>query len=162
MDKKISENTRVAIRNVMAFPLYMSAQTYSGDICIPALARNWRGMTAEEAHMQVLRGNPVFVGTDGTGTNARVVFEDEAARAYAFDLEQEDGEPMPEQVVFDRERAQALFAVTPRAAFVEAMKDAVRTASDRKMLAQYAREVAGELRKYQVDAISEYTGAAIK
>lgn len=159
---KINDGTRVTLRSVVEFPLYMRAQTYNGDICIPAGAKKWRGMTAEELHMQVLRDNKIFTGTDGLGKNARVVIEDDDVRAYVFDMEKDESGKLPTQTVFDREAAQKLFTVTPKSAFVEAMHEIVKTDSDKKMLVEYARGNAGELRKYQIDAIAEYADAVIK
>lgn len=150
---KFDMNARVAIRSVVSFPLYIASAIRGGDTYrVPPLAQHWMSMTVEEVQLQVMRANPMFVGIDGLGKNARLVIEDEKVRAFVFNLP--DGEELPKQEVFDLEAAKALFAVSPKDAFLKAFEEKVVTRADRKMAVEYARQLGAEnLRKYQVDAI---------
>lgn len=150
---KLDMNKRVAIRSVVSFPLYIASAIRGGDTYrVPPLANHWMSMTVEEVQLQVMRGNPMFVGIDGLGKNARLVIEDEDVRSFVFNLP--EGEELPKQEVFDLEAAKALFAVSPKDAFLRAFAEKVVTRADKKMAVEYARQLgADNLRKYQVDAI---------
>lgn len=150
---KLDMNKRVAIRSVVSFPLYIASAIRGGDTYrVPPLANHWMSMTVEEVQLQVMRGNPMFVGIDGLGKNARLVIEDEDVRSFVFNLP--EGEELPKQEVFDLEAAKVLFAVSPKDAFLRAFAEKVVTRADKKMAVEYARQLgADNLRKYQVDAI---------
>lgn len=150
---KFDMNQRVAIRSVVSFPLYITSAVRGGDTYkVPPLASHWMSMTLEEVQLQVMRGNVMFTGIDGFGKNARLVIEDEKVRAFVFNMP--EGEELPKQEVFDLEAAKALFAVSPKDAFLKAFAEKIVTRADKKMAVEYARQLgADNLRKYQVDAI---------
>lgn len=153
---KLDMNKRVAIRSVVSFPLYIASAVRGGDTYkVPPLAKRWMSMNVEEVQLQVMRGNTMFVGIDGLGKNAYLVIEDEKVRAYVFNLP--DDEELPKQEVFDIDAAKALFAVSPKDAFLKALAEKVITRADKKMAVEYARQLgADNLRKYQVDAIEAF------
>lgn len=159
---KIDLTKRVALRSVVSFPLFIgSALRGGGTYKVPPLATHWMSMTVEEVQLQVLRGNTMFTGVDGMGKNARIVIEDDEVRAFVFNLP--DGEELPKQEVFDMEAAKALFAVTPKDAFLTEFEKRIVTSADRKMAVEYARKLgADNLRKYQVDAIEALGEGTLK
>ncbi len=151
--KKIDLNDRVAITNLRSWVLHFRAQEADRDIQIPAGAKAWKRLTIAEVDAQVKAGNAFFCGTDGLGSNASLKIEDEAVRRYVFSLDTSDDQP---QTLLTLESVKDLIATTPKAAFLEKLKQLVVTEGDRRMIVALATEAGIEnVEAYKVTEIEK-------
>lgn len=135
--KKIDLNDRAAITNLRSWALHFRAQEADRDIQVPAGAKAWKRLTVAEVDAQVKAGNDLFCGTDGLGSNAALKIEDESVRRYVFSLDASDDQP---QTLLTLEAVKDLVATTPKAAFLEKLKQLVVTEGDRRMIVSLATE----------------------
>lgn len=152
------KTNNVLVNNLCSWNLGFHRASGQGDIEIPANARNFPLLSEEEVLSQIQLGNPMFVGTDGMGSHARIQIVDEAKRKELFGLG--DAE-VPPPVLLNEESVKELLAIHSKTKFNEQLEAMVKTDAEKRMLVELAFKVgAEEAESWKVDALRSLTDTA--
>ena len=134
---------KVALNNVCSWPLYFRRANGVGDIRVPANAKNFSMLDAEEIRMQIQLDNNLFTGTNPSrpGEHARIVIVDTKVRNELFGLSEEDAN---EILVLDDTSVRELLAIKTKKEFGERLQALVTTDAEKKMIIELAKAVGGD------------------
>jgi len=104
---EMQKQTRINVTNLAPWPVYFKRLLNNGEISIQAGATIT--LERDEVEQQCYARNEMFVGTDGHGAHARIIFSDKDLRAQ-FEIPDNQAVPTDEYLdkVFDY-KTQAAF-----------------------------------------------------
>lgn len=148
----------VRVNNLCSWDLYFTRQAGIGDIKIPANAKDFPLISFEEAQVQIQTGNPMFVGTDGIGTHARIQIVDDEQRKQLFGVE---GLDIEAPVQLDLTAVVELLAIRSKSKFNERLNKIVQTDAEKKVLLDLAEQAgASDGEAWKLDAIRQIASTA--
>lgn len=120
-------NTRIKLTNLAPWPVTFQRLNHLGDVTIQP---NGTVMVErEEVEAQLYNNNKMFVGTDGRGAHAHIIFDDKTLKEQ-FDFP--DEQDVLTDAVLDK-----LFAYKQQAAFERNVKDHIVRDYERHRLIDY-------------------------
>lgn len=147
---------RIPINNLCNWALYFPRMDGQGDIKIPANAKNFSLLTFNELQMQIQARNTMIIGTDETGSHARIKIANNEHYKALFG---EVTNLVEEQKLLTIDAVKQLLTITPKKAFVKEMESLVQTSAEKKMLVELAKEADAEnVEAWKVTEIETYTG----
>ena len=101
VEEDLNLDTKVTVRNLAGWDVTFSKlHDGSGDVII--VAKGQTRLSRNEINAQIDNNNKLFTGTDGQGSHATVVIEDEATRRWVgFDTEDNPQRIFNDQMILD-------------------------------------------------------------
>lgn len=141
----------VLVNNLCSWPLYFNRAEGHGSYMIPANAKGFPLLSMEEVKTQIQMNNPLFIGTDGMGSHARIQIVDDALRREAFGLSEDIKQ---EPIVLNDESVKTLLGIRGKAKFKEKLEQLVHTEAEKRMLVDLAFANGAEnAESWKVDAL---------
>lgn len=141
----------VLVNNLCSWPLYFNRAEGHGSYMIPANAKGFPLLSMDEIKTQIQMNNPLFVGTDGMGSHARIEIVDDALRREAFGLSEDVKQ---EPVILNDESVKALLALKAKTKFKDRLAQLVHTDAEKRMLVEIAFANGAEnAESWKVDAL---------
>lgn len=143
----------VLVNNLCSWPLYFNRAEGHGSFMIPANAKGFPLLSMDEIKTQIQMNNPLFVGTDGMGSHARIQFVNDAERREAFGLGEEVKQ---EPIILNDVSIKELLAIKTKTKFKEKLNQLVHTEAEKRMLVEIAFANGAEnAESWKVDALRE-------
>lgn len=143
----------VLVNNLCSWPLYFNRAEGHGSFMIPANAKGFPLLSMDEIKTQIQMNNPLFVGTDGMGSHARIQFVNDAERREAFGLGEEVKQ---EPIILNDASIKELLAIKTKTKFKEKLNQLVHTEAEKRMLVEIAFANGAEnAESWKVDALRE-------
>lgn len=148
--KEIRLDEKIKIRSIAPWPTGAVRKTTTGDINVPANGVVY--LTREEVIAQGQSGNKLLTGTDGCGSHATWVVEDEYVKNQ-LDFEV-DGR---KQQVVDNDTIKKIFELKTMKAFEDNIKKAIVTRAEKVFLIEMIKTL--NINDYQkIQFCLSYTG----
>ena len=148
----------VLVNNLCSWPLYFNRAEGHGSYMIPANAQGFPLLSMDEIKTQIQMNNPLFIGTDGMGSHARIQIPDDAQRREAFGLSEDSKE---EPVLLNDESIKELLSIKTKTKFKERLSKLVHTEAEKRMLVDIAfANGAEDAESWKVDALRELSKEA--
>lgn len=143
----------VLVNNLCSWPLYFNRAEGHGSFMIPANAKGFPLLSMDEIKTQIQMNNPLFVGTDGMGSHARIQFVNDAERREAFGLGEEVKQ---EPIILNDASIKELLAIKTKTKFKDKLNQLVHTEAEKRMLVEIAFANGAEnAEAWKVDALRE-------
>lgn len=143
----------VLVNNLCSWPLYFNRAEGHGSFMIPANAKGFPLLSMDEIKTQIQMNNPLFVGTDGMGSHARIQFVNDSERREAFGLGEEVKQ---EPIVLNDDSIKELLAIKTKTKFKDKLNQLVHTEAEKRMLVDIAFANGAEnAEAWKVDALRE-------
>lgn len=143
----------VLVNNLCSWPLYFNRAEGHGSFMIPANAKGFPLLSMDEIKTQIQMNNPLFVGTDGMGSHARIQFVNDAERREAFGLGEEIKQ---EPIILNDASIKELLAIKTKTKFKDKLNQLVHTEAEKRMLVDIAFANGAEnAEAWKVDALRE-------
>lgn len=143
---------RVTVKNLCEWDLYF--RRIEGHGSVKFARKGINRLTRSEIQSQVFAANPMFVGTNGKGSNARLYIDDKDTRVLVG-FESDDGKE--KQNVLTPEKVRQIIEYKTFATFQKHVEESVKTKGEKLVFIEEAKKL--KLNDHdRIKFIEEHTG----
>ena len=147
---------QVWIKSTVNWDLYFDRIEGTGTIKL--IPNGKKTLKFGEIQSQIYDNNVMFTGTDGKGSHARIIIENDEARKAAFELLDEE---LTSVNALDKEKIKEINELKTQKAFEKAIEDGVVSDAEKRLFVDTAFEL-GLTDVKRIKFVEDHTGMKVK